>query len=192
MIMTDEQKLKYDLLEKCGYDMDDKAQSKEITPASFAVFGVTEGFIRMTFRGVYNYLGGKGGSDDDFTLIHAADVDAYNFMGKNGKLLTDTWFYDARDFHEGFARVQVISGGTWDFIDTKGRYLSAAGFDAAGDFHEGFAIVILGGKYNFIDTEGKLISDTWYDCAWCFIDDYALVKLKGEYFYIDKQGKRMQ
>ena len=134
MIMTEEQKLKYDLLKECGYDMNDKAQSEEITPASFVVFGVTEGFIRMTFRGVYNYLGSKG------------------------EYLSDTWFDYAGDFHEKFARAKF--GDKWNHIGTNGKLLSSTWFDDVENFHDGRALVKLNGEQFYIDKQGKRINDS--------------------------------
>ena len=122
-------------------------------------------------------------------LARVREGDTWNFVNKDGRLVSDTWYDGAGIFREGFALVERCD--SFNYIGKDGKFLSAVWFGDAEDFREGFACVMLDDKWAFINPEGKYISDTWYDCAWCFIDDYALVKLKGEYFYIDKEGKRI-
>ena len=43
----------------------------------------------------------------------------YNFIDKNGKLLSNTWFDNASNFSEGFARVEL--NGKYNFIDKNGN-----------------------------------------------------------------------
>ena len=113
--------------------------------------------------------------------------DKFNFIDKNCKLLSNTWFDCVCDFSEGFARVGL--NGKWNFIDKNGKLLSNTWFDWAQGFSEGFARVELNGKWNFIDKNGKLPSNTWFDGTRGFSEGFVGVKLNGKWNFIDKNGK---
>ena len=113
--------------------------------------------------------------------------DKWNYIDKNGKLLSNTWFKWAGDSFEGFGRVQL--NDKWNFIDKNGKFLSNTWFDYAYDFSEGFACVELNGKYNFINNNVKLLSNTWFDKACNFSEGFGRVRLNYKWNFIDKNGK---
>ena len=114
----------------------------------------------------------------------------YNFIDKDGKILSEQWFEWIGDFHDGFARVKR-KDGKFNYIGEDGKLLSEQWFYWVGDFHDGFAMV---GREdylnNFIDKQGKILSNEWFDCVEYFKDGFATVqRTNGLQNYIDKQGK---
>ena len=115
----------------------------------------------------------------------------YNYIGEDGKLLSEQWFNWAGIFHNGFARVRR-GDNLYNFINKDGKILSEKWFEMVGDFCEGFAIVqkITNSLYNFIDTKGRILSKQWFSDAYSFNDGVAKVKRSdGEWAKIDKNGK---
>ena len=114
----------------------------------------------------------------------------YNFIGEDGKILSEQWFEWIGDFHDGLARVKR-KDGKFNYIGEDGKLLSEQWFYWVGDFHDGFAMV---GREdylnNFIDKQGKILSNEWFDCVEYFKDGFATVqRTNGLQNYIDKQGK---
>ena len=113
----------------------------------------------------------------------------WNFINRNNKLLSDTWFHGVGNFSDGYAIVLLDYKG--NFIDKNGKLLSDTWFDWVDDFYNGYAKVRLGNKWNFIDKNGKCISDIWFDWVDDFYDGYVRVNLDGKFFTIDKNGQRV-
>ena len=114
----------------------------------------------------------------------------YNFIDKDGKILSEQWFEWIGDFYDGLARVKR-KDGKFNYIGEDGKLLSEQWFYWVGDFHDGFAMV---GREdylnNFIDKQGKILSNEWFDCVEYFKDGFATVqRTNGLQNYIDKQGK---
>lgn len=114
----------------------------------------------------------------------------YNFINKQGKLLSEKWFMWAEDFKEDFAVVKN-EDYVYNFIDKKGKFLSEIWFEKAFDFNEGFAVVEKTiGLRNYIDKYGKLLSDEWFNNAHSFKDGLAKVQRRDKkYNFINKNGK---
>ena len=113
----------------------------------------------------------------------------YNFINKQGKLLSEQWFEWVDDFKDGFARVQRTNG-EYNFIDKYGKYLSDEWFYWVDIFNNGFAVVQRRNDLrNFIDKNGKILSDEWFNDAHSFKDGLAIVqRTNGEWAKIDKTG----
>ena len=113
----------------------------------------------------------------------------YNFIGKDGKILSEQWFVWVDDFKDGFAVVKN-EDYVYNFIDKKGKFLSEQWFEKAFDFNEGFAVVEKPiGLRNYIDKDGKLLSDEWFNNAHSFKDGLAKVQRRdGLWSFINKQG----
>ena len=111
----------------------------------------------------------------------------WNFINRNNKLLSDTWFDEVKDFFDGYAKVKL--NDKWNLLQTNGKLLSDTWFDGVDNFHNGYVRVWLNDKWNFIDTHGKLLSDTWYDGVDDFYNGYAKVMLGIKCNFIDKNGK---
>ena len=85
----------------------------------------------------------------------------YNFIDKQGKLLSEQWFDWAGIFHDGFAKVQR-GDDLYNFINKNGEIISSEWFKWLNDFHDGFAKVQRGDdEFNYIDKNGKLLYDEW-------------------------------
>ena len=114
----------------------------------------------------------------------------YNFITKDGKILSEQWFAWVDDFKDGFAVVKN-EDYVYNFIDKKGKILSEKWFEKAFDFNEGFAVVEKTiGLRNYIDKDGKLLSDEWFENAHSFHDGLAKVQRSyKQYNFINKQGK---
>ena len=110
-----------------------------------------------------------------------------NFINRNNKLLSDTWFDEVKDFYNGYAAVQL--GDKWNFVDTNGKLISNTWFDRVGNFNDGCANVKLNGKWYLINQNGKVVSDTWYDWVDYFHNGYAKVRLNNKWNFVDKNGK---
>ena len=127
---------------------------------------------------------------DGFARVRRSDR-KYNYIDKQGKLLSEQWFNWVGIFHKGFARVRR-EDNLYNFITKQGKILSEKWFECVGEFYEGFAIVqkITNSLYNFIDTKGRILSGKWFSDANSFKDGFAKVKrTNGEWAKIDKNGK---
>ena len=111
----------------------------------------------------------------------------WNFINRNNKLLSDTWFDGVSNFFDGYATIRL--GGKVNFIDKNGKRINNIWYDYASPFSDGYAVVQLDGKFTFIDKNGKLVSDTWYDTVYDFRNGYSKVRLGDKYNFIDTHGK---
>jgi len=129
---------------------------------------------------------------EDLYFFHEgfAKVDSdrkFNFIDKDGKVLSNEWFDNAGFFSEGLAPIGIR--GKYNFIDTEGKIKFGQWFYMAGNFFDGFARVGLDGKYNFINTEGKLLSEQWFDESFYFSEGFAVVKIEGKWKKINIKGE---
>ena len=111
----------------------------------------------------------------------------WNFINRNNKLLSDTWYDTVYDFSDGYAMVNL--NGKWNFINKTNKLLSDTWYDAVSNFSNGYAAVQLGDKVNLIDRNGKRVSDTWYDKVYDFCNGYAMVESGDKYNFINQNGK---
>ena len=126
---------------------------------------------------------------DGYTQIRNCERQ-YNFIDKNGKLLSDKWFEFADIFRDGFSLIQR-EDGLQNYIDAKGNILSDKWFEWLDYFKGEFARVKrANGEYNYIDTKGKILSSEWFKYA-DYFDEYDLAEVyrtNGELCKIDKNG----
>ena len=112
----------------------------------------------------------------------------YNFINREGRLLSNQWFDDAYSFRYGFAGIKL--NDKWNFINREYRLLSNQWFDdVVGDVSDGFAKVYLNHKYNFINREGRLLSNQWFDAAGDFSEGFAKVYLNHKWNFINIEGQ---
>ena len=108
----------------------------------------------------------------------------WGFVKRNGEMLIEPRFSEARGFAEGLApvcvRVSLFRSG-WGYIDRSGKMAIAPKFDSANPFSEGLARVRLGGersgRFGFIDKSGKLVIPAEFSLAFAFHDARAPVRL---------------
>ena len=96
---------------------------------------------------------------DDNGLAMVRLKGKFNFIDREGKLLSNQWFGFAWHFvtDEGVARVEL--NGKSNFINRDGKLLSGQWFDGGENFHDGFAVVVLNGKKYRIDKNGNLTKE---------------------------------
>ena len=93
---------------------------------------------------------------EDVVIVQRGDK-KYNFINKNGKLLSDEWFYNVYSFYDGLAKVQR-GNGLWNFIDANGKIISDEWFIYVDMFNDGLAKVQrANGEWCNIDKTGTLI-----------------------------------
>lgn len=93
----------------------------------------------------------------------------YGFVNDKGKLVIDTKYDSARDFHEGLAA--VLSDDNWEYINKKGKVIIKPNvlYDRVGDFKEGRAYVV------------HSVEKKNYDDGYTYVYNYIA--------YINKRGK---
>ena len=108
----------------------------------------------------------------------------YNFIDKEGNILSKQWFDGAHYFDRGYA--EVVLNGKLNYIDKEGNIVNVVH-----NFDKGYTLVKRPGKgCNLINNDGKLISDRWFDDIYHFKEGYAVVKLgDNKYNYINTEGK---
>ena len=83
----------------------------------------------------------------------------YNYIDKNGKIISDEWFYNVYSFYDGLAKVQR-GNGLWNFIDANGKIISDEWFIYVDMFNDGLAKVKrTNGEWAKIDKNGKIIKN---------------------------------
>lgn len=117
-----------------------------------------------------------------------------NFV-KSGKLLLDTWAYDAdTDWSEGCTSVQFEECGLWYFIKDDGTFLFEQGFEDVWSFSCGWAAVKLeNGLFNYVDKNQKYMFDKPLfkieSFNSCINKAYVTFEKDGEGCWIDTTGK---
>jgi hypothetical protein len=98
---------------------------------------------------------GNGYHDGWILIIHESPFLGYNYINKNGELLSDTWFSKATDFKDGIALVVIKR--KINFLKPNGELLSNIGFKRAWWFDaDGYSSVSFNGKQYKIDKEGNV------------------------------------
>ena len=125
--------------------------------------------------------------NEDLAVIKLGDK--WNWVTKNGKILSPSQWFDLADsFSEGWAAVELNS--KWNLINKKGDYLfSNYWFDLIRNFSEGWAVVVMNNKYNWINKNGDyLFPDQWFDSTHSFSKGWAVVVINDKYNWINKNG----
>ena len=95
---------------------------------------------------------------EDVVIVQRAD-DKYNYIDKQGKILSEEWFYNVYSFYDGLAKVQRCNG-LWNFIDANGKIISDEWFIYVDMFNDGLAKVKrTNGEWAKIDKTGKIIKN---------------------------------
>ncbi len=142
-----------------------------------------------------------GSFKDGLAPVRVGDkkLGKYGFINKQGRIVIQTTFIDAKNFEEGLAAVKIgdASTGKWGFIDKNGVFVISPQFDKAESFREGLSAVRIGsqstGKTGFIDKQGNyVISPIFDDILIGFYEGLAAFRVgawdKGKWGFIDRQG----
>lgn len=77
----------------------------------------------------------------------------YDYIDATGKQIIYQQFDEAKDFSEGYARVNSL--GRWGYIDMDGKVSIPLTWENATDFQNGTAFVAKDGKHFVIEPDGK-------------------------------------
>lgn len=117
----------------------------------------------------------------------------FNFINKQGKIISSQTFLDIGDFSEGLAPVKTSSG--WGYIDRKGNLVISPQFTEADSFSDGLALVEKDGLFGYINSFGAIVIEPQFKDAQSFsnglavVGDYGDGTGKSEFYYINKNGK---
>ena len=112
--------------------------------------------------------------------------DKYNFIDKNGNILSKQLFDYAWDFNKNVAKVELDN--KYNFINKEGILISNIWFDLAQEFNDGIVSVELHDSYNFLNIEGNLLSNQWFDYSLPFKHGTAYIEINNNGNYIDKEA----
>ena len=124
----------------------------------------------------------------------------WGYIDKTGKFVIKPQFYNACDFSEGLAAVEVWLLGEflWGYIDKTGDFIIKPRFSNACDFSEGLARVcvetedtlshMMRKKWGYINRSGKYVIEPQFDDAFDFSEGLARVYVGNQWGYIDKTG----
>jgi len=185
--------------------------------------GQRELYIDETGRSLFPAHTVLGSFDDhglamtaDYAGFHNGyDVYTYNFVNRNGELVSDVPLAGAGEFTEGYAAANMGGkskrmwgaprGGKWGFIDTGGNWVIDSTFSYALPFSDGYAGVAVGGvsspddpdgasifprgaKWGFIDKTGAVVIKPQFQEVGSFSNGLAPAKSNNKWGLIDKSG----
>jgi len=116
----------------------------------------------------------------------------YNFIDRDGKLMSTKWFRTCRAFSDGCAVVE-LGDKKKTYVDTNGKFFMKKKFRDCSDFSEGLAFAVKEGDINYdymvINKKGEFVSDGKYMYRSYFSDGIARVQVDEEnYTFIDRTG----
>ena len=101
-------------------------------------------------------------SSNHLIRIQRSEDLLWNFLTKDGSLLSHEWFEMLDDFVDGYAFVKLKGKGC-NYIDETGHFLCRLFFDEITKFNEnGFAVVKKDDKYNVVTMSGNLVFKEWF------------------------------
>ena len=119
----------------------------------------------------------------------------YGFKDENGNEVIPAKYYDARDFSEGLAAVEITGktyavGCLWGYIDKNGAEVIPPKYYSAKKFSEDLAAVEDENGFGYIDKTGKVVIPMKYVDAGEFSGGLTRVLLRSYTIriYIDKTG----
>ncbi len=115
----------------------------------------------------------------------------YGYLDPNFMFQIVPQFDDAKDFKDGFARVEI--DGKWNFVNTNGKLISENYFDECKDFYHDKAVVKSNRLWGVINTAGEYIIPPQYEMIGNFYGDIAPAKIKrkkkAKYAIINQQNQ---
>lgn len=156
----------------------------------------SEGLVRICYQ---DPLGRKFKVSLNSDFVKSLELCGY--LNREGRIAINPKFYDAGDFHEGVAWVQlnqsytsnntVVGNGRFGFINKSGKIVIPLVFDAVGSFNEGVAPVQFNGKWGYVNKTGDFTISPRFSRADEFHEGIASVVLSGmssKSSYINKSG----
>ncbi len=136
---------------------------------------------------------------EGFALVYdETRTKRYNFIDKEGNLISDNWYSDASSFHEGYARVRFgnVPYAGYNFIDKNGNLLLEKNYFRADDFCNGYAIVADLNEskifeYNILDKRGNFLLKEWTKSTFYNHLDRGYVYEIDQNMYINLLGEKV-
>ena len=106
----------------------------------------------------------------------------YNYIDKDGNLLSRHWFEDGLSMHNGWIAVSLRK--KWNFINKQGRFLLKSGVDDVSSFANNMALLKDNNRYNLVDTQGNILFSEWqhgvryHRASWEVEMDGAWIQIK--------------
>lgn len=114
--------------------------------------------------------------------------EGYNFIGLDGRLLSQTWFGEVKPYSDGFA--PVARDGEWYFLTRNGQTFGP--FVTAMTPTSGLARFVRPGQgVGFLDIQGQEVIPAKYDSARGFNDGWAAVLRDERWTFVDTQGREL-
>jgi hypothetical protein len=126
-------------------------------------------------------------------LIPVSIDEKWGYIDKEGNLIIEPRFEQAREFHEDLAIVEL--GGKLGFIDKRGTFVVEQIFYFINDFADvGLAADLTSDKndalkYGFINKSGKFVIEPAFDTANVFKEGLADVELNEKWGFINEKGE---
>jgi len=113
----------------------------------------------------------------------------YNFMDRNGRLISARDYAEVWPFKNGLAAVKL--GDLWGYIGKTGEFAVEPKFEAVCRFFPATdpAPVKAGGKWGYIDRAGTFVIEPKFDEAFEFAEGLAAVRVGVKRGYIDLKGR---
>ena len=134
-------------------------------------------------------------SEEDFHFgLKLVEKDGkYNYINKNGKLISDNWHRVAYNFHGDYA---IVADDKFYFINRKGEKVSdeydSIDEEVTGGLYKAYNDYIKYnsyGGYYFLKPNGAPINDEVYDWAYKFFYGYCQVLKNNKIGYINQKGE---
>lgn len=144
-----------------------------------------------------------------YAIVKNIEWDRYNFVNKNGTLLSKEWFSRIENFNNWYAKIGIIwkwsdifiqSKEWWNFISNNWDYLFNERLDSIESFEiktplasfrlDSYKIFKFKKWWNIIDINKKIISNEWFSNIERLSDGYVGVKIDWKWrSFIDMNWK---
>ncbi len=128
-------------------------------------------------------------------LCQVLENDLTGFMNTKGEIVISCKYYDAKEFTEGLASVQLEKNGKYGYIDRTGKTILPYHYSSAYPFYDGRALVSTDDGSFIIDKQGDIKATFEETPAHTFfakqrvVNDRIRASRDGKYGFMDGSGK---
>jgi hypothetical protein len=120
-------------------------------------------------------------------LFPVRQDEKWGYIDREGGLVVDYQYAEARDFSDGLGAVRV--GESWGYVDATGALAIQPKFESGQPFNDGLAAAKIDGQMGYIDQRGEVAIEPQFTCAYEFREGLAGVETDAGYAYIDTSGE---
>ena len=136
-----------------------------------------DGHLRIPL--IYKYTFFNANYSGGLARVILGNTNKVGYIDKSGRVVLNTTFEKAGEFHEGLA--WVSSKSEKGYIDKSGKFVFRIDTEwGVSSFSEGFAQIVVKGRYGFINKAGQVVIEPTFDYAGDFRKDvfhYSGVKI---------------